>query len=116
MTSVQSAARPSSFNPLFLAPPALPAPDDESDSGDVQIAPDRASFSTGRGSALQMLRGAREAATGMGISDELLQSVIDDPAEVAPDASNPQRTRLRGQGIEITLGHDGMVLRVARRR
>jgi hypothetical protein len=63
-----------------------------------------------------MLKGARAAATGMHISDDQIRAVLDDPEEVQPDPTQPKRTQLRRDGLVVTTGNDGMILRVARRR
>jgi hypothetical protein len=63
-----------------------------------------------------MLRGARDAAAGMKISDEQIRAVLEDPQEVGPDPNQPHRTRLRRDGVSVTTGEDGMILRVSRRR
>jgi len=66
-------------------------------------------------SDLRMLRAAREAASGMGISDDKIRDVVENPDEVGPDERNPARMRLLGGGLEIIVGSDGMILRVLRR-
>jgi hypothetical protein len=63
-----------------------------------------------------MLKGARAAATGMHISDAQIRAVLEDPHEVQPDPNQPKRTQLRRDGLVVTTGNDGMILRVARRR
>jgi len=67
-------------------------------------------------SELRMLKGARAAATGMHISDAQIRAVLEDPHEVQPDPNQPKRTQLRRDGLVVTTGNDGMILRVARRR
>ena len=64
---------------------------------------------------LRMLKGARAAAAGMKISDAAIRAVLDDPQDVQPDPKQPQRTQLRRDGLVVTTGNDGMILRVARR-
>lgn len=86
--------------------------------GQGSAAGDRAA--TGRGDsggpALRMLKGAREAAAGMKVSDAQIRAVLEDPHEVQPDPTRPQRTQLRRDGLVIVTGHDGMILRLTRRR
>lgn len=65
---------------------------------------------------LRMLKGARAAATGMRISDAQIRAVLEDPQDVQPDPKQPQRMQLSGDGLVVTTGNDGMILRVARRR
>jgi hypothetical protein len=67
-------------------------------------------------SVLRMLKGARAAATGMHISDAQIRDVLEDPQDVQPDPNQPKRTQLRRDGLVVTTGNDGMILRVARRR
>jgi hypothetical protein len=75
---------------------------------------------TGRGGsggpALRMLKGAREAAAGMKVSDAQIRAVLEDPHDVQPDPTRPQRTQLRRDGLVVVTGHDGMILRLTRRR
>ena len=74
---------------------------------------------TGRpaaGSPLRMLKGARAAAAGMKISDEQIRAVLEDPHDVQPDPVQPTRTRLHRDGLTVTTGNDGMILRVTRKR
>ena len=70
----------------------------------------------GAGSPLRMLKGARAAAAGMKISDEQIRAVLEDPHDVQPDPSQPTRTRLHRDGLTVTTGNDGMILRVTRKR
>ena len=70
----------------------------------------------GSSSDLRMLKGARQAASGMKISDAQIRAVLEDPQDVQPDPNQPQRTRLRRDGVVVTTGQDGMILRVSRRR
>src|SRR4051794_11492000 len=85
---------------LFQAPPPLP--------GDENPA-----VSAGE---LRMLKGARAAAAGMHISDAQIRAVLEDPQDVQPDPNQPTRTRLRRDGLVVTTGDDGMILRVTRKR
>jgi hypothetical protein len=63
-----------------------------------------------------MLKGARQAAAGMRISDDQIRAVLEDPQDVQPDPKQPSRTRLRRDGVIVTTGNDGMILRVSRKR
>ena len=63
-----------------------------------------------------MLKGARQAATGMRISDDEIRAVLSDPQDVQPDPKKPQRTVLSRDRLVVTTGHDGTIVRVARRR
>jgi hypothetical protein len=107
---------------LFQAPPSLPQDDFDEDVFDEVPAPPtdnrggRSDGGSAGASPLRMLKGARAAATGMHISDAQIRLVLDDPEEVEPDATQPKRTQLRRDGIVVTTGNDGMILRVARRR
>ena len=65
---------------------------------------------------LRMLKGARAAAAGMKISDDQIRAVLEDPQDVQPDPSQPTRTRLQRDGLTVTTGNDGMILRVTRKR
>ena len=65
--------------------------------------------------ALRMTRGAREAATGMAVTDADIQRCLDAPDDVSPDPNTPSRTRFRRGKLAIIAGADGMVLRVNRR-
>jgi hypothetical protein len=112
-----SAAGPTTL--LFQAPPALPQ-DDPEEVFEEQAPP--MDNRGGRGgetegpTELRMLKGARAAATGMHISDAQIRAVLEDPHEVQPDPNQPKRTQLRRDGLVVTTGNDGMILRVARRR
>ena len=108
---------------VFQAPP--PLPEAEHDAGhDVtdrqrpgrrtQSGPGAVS-SAGNGS-LRMLKGARAAAAGMKISDDQIRAVLEDPQDVQPDPNQPTRTRLHRDGLTVTTGNDGMILRVTRKR
>jgi hypothetical protein len=66
--------------------------------------------------SLRMLKGARAAAAGMKISDDQIRAVLEDPQDVQPDPSQPTRTRLHRDGLTVTTGNDGMILRVTRKR
>src|SRR5688500_3255557 len=68
------------------------------------------------GGPLRMLRGARAAAAGMKISDDQIRAVLEDPQDVQPDPNQPTRTRLQRDGVTVTTGTDGMILRVTRKR
>ena len=109
---------------VFQAPP--PVPDAEHDAGhdvtDRQRSAARrpqrsggAASSAGNGS-LRMLKGARAAAAGMKISDDQIRAVLEDPQDVQPDPNQPTRTRLHRDGLTVTTGNDGMILRVTRKR
>jgi len=99
---------------LFQAPPAPPVDDVE----DAPPPRTRTAPSTGpsTGSGLRMLKGARAAAAGMKISDDQIRAVLEDPQDVQPDPKQPTRTRLTRDGITVTTGNDGMILRVTRKR
>jgi hypothetical protein len=109
---------------LFQAPPS--PPDDDLDAAGTRpadhaprrAAPDgaRAQRPATRGANLRMLKGARQAAAGMKISDDQIRAVLDDPQDVQPDPTQPHRTRLTRDGVTVTMGNDGMILRVTRRR
>lgn len=127
---------------VFQAPPSLPDPDpdwspdwdtdrhlDDDTDRDLDDVRQRAAARDGRRQSgapgtgnrasagpLRMLRGARAAAAGMKISDEQIRLVLDDPQDVQPDPSQPSRTRLQRDGVTVTTGNDGMILRVTRKR
>ncbi len=110
---------------LFQAPPSLPADDlhDEdlrpaTDRGPRRAAGDgaRPASPSAPGGNLRMLKGARQAAAGMKISDDQIRAVIEDPQDVQPDPNQPHRTRMTRDGVTVTAGNDGMILRVTRRR
>jgi hypothetical protein len=113
---------------VFQAPPAAPDDDTDPDFAPEPAreivrrpahnggAPSTASGSIGAGGALRMLKGARQAAAGMKISDEAIREVIEDPHDVAPDPTHPERTRLKRGALTVTTGQDGMILRVTRRK
>lgn len=65
--------------------------------------------------ALKLTRGAREAATGMKVSDADIRRCLDAPDDVSPDENAPTRTRFRRGNLVVLAGADGMVLRVQRR-
>ncbi|MGH8939243.1 MAG: hypothetical protein ACRDV2_07820 [Actinomycetes bacterium] len=99
---------PSSTTLLFQAPPSPTSPPDDGHG--------RGRGTTPAGSSgLRMLKGARRAATGMNVSEAHIRAVLEDPQEVQPDAKRSDRTRLRRNGLVVTTGNDGMILRVARR-
>jgi hypothetical protein len=118
-SAASPAARPTTL--FFQAPPPHPQ-DDMDDVVDEEQAPPtdnrggRNGGDTDGPSELRMLKGARAAATGMHITDAQIRAVLDDPEEVQPDANQPTRTQLRRDGLVVTTGNDGMILRVARRR
>lgn len=110
---------------LFQAPPSHPGDDlPEHDDLPPDDGPRRAPRDDGRqnGAAnarsanLRILKGARQAAAGMKISDDQIRAVLDDPQDVQPDPKQPHRTRLTRDGVTVTTGNDGMILRVTRRR
>jgi hypothetical protein len=116
---------------VFQAPPSVPDPDPDWDSDvDHDFGADRQrgasrderpSGPSGRGTGhaggpLRMLKGARAAAAGMKISDEQIRAVLEDPQDVQPDPNQPTRTRLQRDGVTVTRGNDGMILRVTRKR
>jgi hypothetical protein len=102
---------------LFQAPPAPAADSAIPDPAPGRPARKHASgTSASAAGALRMLKGARAAAAGMKISDEQIRAVLEDPQDVQPDPKQPHRTRLSRQGITVTTGNDGMILRVTRRR
>jgi hypothetical protein len=102
---------------LFKAPPAPPRDEAAATSERPKRAggggPGQAAPTGGR---LRMLKGARAAASGMRISDDEIRAVLDDPHDVQPDPNQPHRTRLHRDGLVVTTGNDGMILRVARQR
>jgi len=114
------AARPTTL--LFQAPPAHPQDDFDDDVVDEEPAPptnNRGGRGGGENDApteLRMLKGARAAAAGMHITDAQIRAVLEDPEDVQPDPTQPKRTQLRRDGVVVTTGNDGMILRVARRR
>lgn len=104
---------------LFQAPP--PAPDDDDSAVAAEPTARRPASRSSRaggpgGPALRMLKGARQAATGMKLTDDQIRAVLEDPQEVEPDPTQAHRTRLTRDGITVTTGQDGMILRVTRRR
>jgi hypothetical protein len=96
---------------LFQAPPAPPQEDTDDVIEELAVRP-----TDNRSGGLRMLKGARAAAAGMHISDAQIRAVLDDPQDVQPDPNQPTRTRLSRDGLVVTTGNDGMILRVARRR
>jgi hypothetical protein len=124
MTQVPAGRNAGSTTLVFQAPPSRPDDDfDELDDvADFQAPPtdNRGSRTGSAGPAggpteLRMLKGARAAASGMKISDAQIRAVLEDPHDVQPDPKQPQRTQLRRDGLVVTTGNDGMILRVARR-
>ncbi len=112
-------------NLLFQAPPLAPgqpvddaveAPGRKGNNVAARSAPAPSQSAQKPGSGLRMLKGAREAAAGMHITDEQIRAVLEDPQDVQQDPSRPDRTRLRRDGLTVTTGGDGMILRVARKR
>jgi hypothetical protein len=107
---------------LFQAPPAPPQEDTDDVIEELAVRPTDNRGGSARGveaaapSGLRMLKGARAAAAGMHISDAQIRAVLDDPQDVQPDPNQPTRTRLSRDGLVVTTGNDGMILRVARRR
>jgi hypothetical protein len=89
----------------FLAPPS-PGGDDDSDAPRT-----RDGSPTG---GVRMTRGAREAATGLKVSDRDIQRCLDAPDDVSPDPHTPSRTRFRRGDLLVLAGADGMVLRIDR--
>ena len=68
------------------------------------------------GAPLRMLKGARQAAAGMKISDDAIREVLEDPHDAQPDPTHPERTRLKRGPLTVTTGQDGMILRVTRKK
>ena len=108
---------------VFQAPPAPAGVDHEIDDTAPRSAGGTAGRPGGPGagqngarSTLRMLKGARAAAAGMKISDDQIRAVIEDPHDVQPDPHQPTRTRLYRDGLTVTTGNDGMILRVTRKR
>ena len=103
----------------FLAPPstgAAPEHDPAEDRLFDLSLPRRNGQGGAKGTGgLRMTRGAREAATGMNVSDADIQRYIDAPDEVSPDETTPTRTRFRRGTLVVLSGADGTVLRVDRR-
>ncbi len=102
----------------FLAPPSTGYdPDDSTTDVRSPTAPDRPAGPPARdrrAPVLRMTRGAREAATGMGIADADVQRCLDAPDDVSPHPDSPSRTRFRRGSLVVLAGADGMVLRVGR--
>ena len=103
----------------FLAPPSTGYdPDDSATDVRSPTAPTRPAGPPLRDRqtpVLRMTRGAREAATGMGITDAEVQRCLDAPDDVSPHPDTPARTRFRRGSLVVLAGADGMVLRVSRR-
>ena len=71
---------------------------------------------TGRpAAALRMTRGAREAASGMKVTDTDIRRCLDAPDDVSPNPDTPSRTQFRRGNLVVLAGADGTVLRVNRR-
>ena len=100
----------------FLAPPSTGYDHDDS-ATDVRspAAPAGPPPRDRQTPVLRMTRGAREAATGMGITDADVQRCLDAPDDVSPHPDTPARTRFRRGSLVVLAGADGMVLRVSRR-
>ena len=97
----------------FLAPPST---GDDHDDTTAPAGPAGAPPRGGQANpALRMTRGAREAATGMKVTDADVQRCLDEPDDVSPDPNTPARTRFRRGALVVLAGADGMVLRVSRR-
>jgi len=117
---------------VFQAPPALPSDeddyllDDEPVHEPVRRAPRPSGAPGGSGgrretghvpgAPLRMLKGARQAAAGMKISDDAIREVLEDPHDAQPDPTHPERTRLKRGPLTVTTGQDGMILRVTRKK
>lgn len=102
----------------FLAPPSTGYDPDDDGSTDVRptTAPTHPASRGGQPAcALRMTRGAREAATGMKVTDADVQRCLDAPDDVSPDPNTPARTHFRRGTLVVLAGADGMVLRVSRR-
>lgn len=111
----------SSTTLLFQAPPSAPVSGTDGDPAPPESEHRSAVSPRGRGGdpsspQLRMLKGARQAAAGMNISDAAIREVLEDPQDVQPDADRPERTRLRRGNLLVTTGQDGTILRVARQR
>ncbi len=65
---------------------------------------------------LRITRGAREAATGLKVTDADIRRCLDAPDDVSPDPDTPSRTRFRRGDLVVLAGGDGTVLRVLRGR
>ncbi|WP_369133952.1 hypothetical protein [Modestobacter sp. I12A-02662] len=90
-------------SPGWPAPSARPGPD----------AHPRTESSPG---GLRMTRGAREAATGLQVTDGDIRRCLDAPDDVSPDQDTPSRTRFQRGDLVVLAGADGTVLRVDRGR
>ena len=103
----------------FLAPP--PTGYDPDDGATDLRSPTASARPAGppprdrRAPVLRMTRGAREAATGMGLADADIQRCLDTPDDVAPHPDTPSRTRFCRGSLVVLAGADGMFLRVGRR-
>lgn len=112
MTNTTAGDAAGSTTLLFQAPPGGPSHGEAPEREPARSGPSRAA---GAGT-LRMLKGARQAAAGMKLTDDQIRAVLADPQEVGPDPNQPHRTRLTRKGITVTTGQDGMILRVTRRR
>jgi hypothetical protein len=106
----------------FLAPPSLGDDHDHYDDSSLgtpasPTSPPARRRGSGRVDrpGLRMTRGAREAATGMKVTDADIQRCLDAPDDVSADPHTPSRTRFRRGNLVVLAGADGMVLRVTRR-
>ncbi len=101
----------------FLAPPPTGYDhDDTASDRRPPTAPAGPSPRNRQAPDLRMTRGARAAATGMGIADTDVQRCLDAPDDVSPHPDDPTRTSFRRGTLVVLAGGDGMVLRVSRRR
>jgi hypothetical protein len=101
----------------FLAPPPTGYDhDDTALDGRPPTAPAVPTPRNRQAPALRMTRGARGAATGMGITDADVRRCLDAPDDVSPHPDDPTRTSFRRGTLDVLAGGDGMVLRVSRRR
>ena len=102
---------------VFQAPPSPVEVDEPRHEPKREPTPEpRSTGRSGARSSLRMLKGARAAAAGMKITDEQIRAVLEDPHDVQPDPQQPTRTRLQRDGLTVTTGNDGMILRVTRTR
>ena len=101
----------------FLAPPPTGYDShDTASDGRSRTAPAGPPPRDRQAPALRMTRGARAAATGMGIADADVQRCLDAPDDVSPHPDEPTRTSFRRGPLVVLAGGDGTVLRVSRRR
>jgi hypothetical protein len=105
----------------FLAPPSTGAEADDAPAGFAPPSPPgrrrapQATHDRTPAASLRMTRGAREAATGMKVSDADIRRCLDAPDHISPDPKTPSRTWFRSGNLVVVAGADGMVLRVSRR-